>query len=200
MKRLSPSRRFKSPPRPTGLAAGAPAGGTRLGKGLAEPRRTPRAGHTVARLSPATPTRLRHADGPRLSRSGSYIVWGSRPQARPATVCRTPLSTPEATPPADYHRPDSAHRSTLRRRTGGVSFQNSDSAFYHDTTKTIPVNTVADHTPRNRDGNTTAITRRCVFGRRSTPQKKGTLAAVPQRLHRTSFSTNQAGRPRLHAG
>src|SRR5437773_11308505 len=27
--------------------------------------------------------------------------WGSRPLARPATVCRTPLSTPEATPPAD---------------------------------------------------------------------------------------------------
>ena len=82
----SPPGRIKSPPCPTGLSAGASAGGTRLGEGLAKPTTTPRGGHTVARLSPATPPRLRHADGTRLSRSGGYAVVGSRPPRRCAAL------------------------------------------------------------------------------------------------------------------
>src|SRR5438445_9566544 len=79
----SPIRRLFSPPCPTGLSAGAPAGGARLGEGLAEPTRTPRGGHTVARLSPATPTvttRRRDKTVPiwRLHRGGRGRLYGPR--------------------------------------------------------------------------------------------------------------------------
>lgn len=55
-------------------------------------------------------------------------------------------------------------------------------------------------TSRIRGGNTTAITRRFVFGPRSTPQKKGTPAVGGRRLHRTSSWTKRAARSHLRIG
>lgn len=190
-----PTHRFKSPPRSTGPTAAAPAGGTRLGEGLAEPRQTPRRGHTVARLSPATPPRLRHADGPRLSRSGGYAVVGSRPIHRPATVCRTPLSTPEATPLAFDQGP--TRHATLHRVGGPAACRRKKvtplSSRHHNDDHRQHRSRLRTTTTRNA----TAITRRFAFAGHSTPQRKGTPADGRRTRRRTSRSTNRAAPSRL---
>lgn len=138
----APTRRLKSPPRPTGLSAGAPAGGTRLGEGLAEPTPSPQRGHTVARRLPATPTvttRRRANTGPirRLHRGGRGLFPGPR-------RCAALHSHAGGDTAGRRPRPDSPHHSAPLRRTGGVSAQISHSSFHHNTTKTITVNTATD--------------------------------------------------------
>jgi len=147
--RTSPRRRLQTPPRPTGLSAVAPAGGTRLGKGLAEPTPTPRAGHTLARLSPATPTvttRRRAKTVPiwRLHRGGRGLRQGPRRcaalRSRRRRRHRWPLTKARLGTPLCSASED-------RRRVGAKSH----SAFHRDTTKPITVNTAEDPTHPRRE-------------------------------------------------
>ena len=102
---------------PDGTVGGS-AGGwnpTRRGLGEANDDTTMRAHRreAIARDPTTVATRRRNKTVPiwRLRRGGV---------AASATVCRTPLLTPEATPLADHFRPDTARRFAPRRRTDGV--------------------------------------------------------------------------------
>ena len=113
---------------PDGTGGGS-AGGwnpTRQGLGGANNHTTRRAHRreAIARDPTTVATRRRNKTVPiwRLRRGGV---------AASATVCRTPLLTPEATPQAEHFRPDSARHFTPRRRTDGVSSQISHSAIQH---------------------------------------------------------------------
>ena len=167
----SPTRRFKSPPRRAGASAASPAGGTRLGEGLAEPRRTPRGGHTVARLSPATPTvttRRRDKTVPirRLHRGGRGRLHGPRRCAALRSRRRR----------RHYWTFNKARLGTAPLRVGGPAACRRKQA--------TPLLISSQHNKdelsqlrsrlRTRPTRTRRRTRRCVLGAHSTPRRKAT--------------------------
>ncbi len=147
------------------------------------------------------PPRLRHADGPRLSRSVGFTVGvaasGKARDGVPHSALDAGGDITGLSP-----RPDSA----LLRSAGGPAACRRKKAtplFGADETPPISSNTAAA-SPRLHHESApqpkAAITRRFVFGGLCTLQKKGTPAAGRRRLRRTLCATMRVARSRLRTG